>query len=96
MEQWHRDQSFPAPTKALLVRNVFRGIGSRESASKPLRLVPWDQVVYWLDATSETARAERFAIALVEGITCCFLQTMSDRHYLIVRLRIESARRPVL
>ncbi|QBY55470.1 hypothetical protein [Cupriavidus oxalaticus] len=93
MKQWHRDQSFPAPTKALLLRNVVRGIGS--SASKPLRLVRWDQVVYWLDATSETARAERFAIALREGITCCFPQTKSDRHYLTVRLQIESARRPV-
>lgn len=32
LAQWHLDQGFPDPTKAPMVRKVFRGIGSSEGA----------------------------------------------------------------
>ncbi|MCY1200070.1 Phage integrase family protein [compost metagenome] len=63
LAQWHLDQGFPDPTKAPVVRKVFRGIQAlhpaQEKRAKPLQLAQLDQVVRWLDAASETARAER-------------------------------------
>lgn len=63
LAQWHLDQGFPDPTKAPVVRKVFRGIQAlhpaQEKRAKPLQLAQLDQVVHWLDATLETARAER-------------------------------------
>jgi integrase len=48
LAQWHADQGFPDPTKAPIVRNVFRGImashPTQEKQAKPLLLEQIDQV----------------------------------------------------
>ncbi len=82
----------PRPRRGSCVRCYRHRL--QRKRTKSLQLAQLDQVAYWFDATSETARAERFAIALGEGITCYFPQTKSNRHYPSVRLWIESARRP--
>ncbi|WP_112992731.1 site-specific integrase [Herminiimonas fonticola] len=54
LAQWHIDQGFPDPTKAPVVRKVFRGIQSlhpaQEKRAKPLQIDQLGQVVQWLDA----------------------------------------------
>lgn len=61
LAQWHIDQGFPDPTKAPVVRKVFRGIQSlhpaREKRAKPLQIEHLEQVVQWLDAVITGAQA---------------------------------------
>lgn len=63
LAQWHIDQGFPDPTKAPVVRKVFRGIRAlhpaQEKRAKPLQLDQLEQVVQWLDAAIQTARSKR-------------------------------------
>lgn len=60
LAQWHVDQGFPDPTKAPVVRKVFRGIQAThpaiEKQAKPLQLDQLEQVAHWLDAAVDTAR----------------------------------------
>jgi integrase len=53
LAQWHIDQGFPDPTKAPVVRKVFRGIQAlhptQEKRAKPLQLDQLDQVIRSLD-----------------------------------------------
>lgn len=60
LAQWHIDQGFPDPTKAPIVRKVFRGIQAlhpaQEKRAKPLQLEQLELVVRWLDGTIEAAR----------------------------------------
>lgn len=63
LAQWHIDQGFPDPTKAPLVRKVFRGIQAlhpaQEKRAKPLQLEQLEHVAHWLDAAMATAREQR-------------------------------------
>lgn len=60
LAQWHIEQGFPDPTKAPVVKKVFRGIQAlhpaQEKQAKPLQLDPLDQITRWLDAATEAAR----------------------------------------
>ncbi|MHA3084460.1 site-specific integrase [Acinetobacter sp. ANC 5383] len=53
LSQWHVEQGFPDPTKAPLVKQVFRGIKAvhpaQEKQAKPLQLLELEQVVNYLD-----------------------------------------------
>lgn len=61
LAQWHIDQGFPDPTKAPVVRKVFRGIQSLhpalEKRAKPLQIEQLEQVMQWLDAAITDAQA---------------------------------------
>lgn len=63
LAQWHIEQGFPDPTKAPVVRKVFRGIQAlhpaQEKRAKPLQLNQLEQVAQWLDAAVDVARAQR-------------------------------------
>jgi len=65
--QWHIDQGFPDPTKAPIVRKVFRGIQrlhpAQEKRAKPLQLDQLEQVTTWLDAAIAAAGAANDPIA---------------------------------
>lgn len=65
--QWHIDQGFPDPTKAPIVRKVFRGIQQlhpvQEKRAKPLQLEQLEQVITWLDGAIVAAGAERDSAA---------------------------------
>jgi len=60
LAQWHIDQGFPDPTKAPVVRQVFRGIQAlhpaQEKRAKPLQLEQLEQIVQWLDSAITAAR----------------------------------------
>lgn len=62
LAQWHIEQGFPDPTKAPVVRKVFRGIQAlhpaQEKRAKPLQLEQLDQVTQWLDVAIGTARQQ--------------------------------------
>lgn len=59
LAQWHRDQGFPDPTKAPLVRQVLKGIGevypAREQRALPLPIAELERIDSWLG--TEIARA---------------------------------------
>lgn len=61
LAQWHIDQGFPDPTKAPLVRKVFRGIQAlhpaKEKRARPLQLEQLGLVAQWLDGQIATAAA---------------------------------------
>lgn len=63
LAQWHIDQGFPDPTKAPVVRKVFRGIQvlhpAQEKRAKPLQLDQLEQTVRWLETAIDGARAGR-------------------------------------
>ncbi len=65
--QWHIDQGFPDPTKAPIVRKVFRGIQrlhpAQEKRAKPLQLDQLERVTTWLDAAIAAAGAAHDPIA---------------------------------
>lgn len=60
LAQWHIEQGFPDPTKAPVVRKVFRGIQAlhpaQEKRAKPLQLDQLDQVTHSLDTTITAVR----------------------------------------
>ncbi|MBC3885118.1 site-specific integrase [Undibacterium griseum] len=59
LAQWHIAQGFPDPTKAPIVRKVFRGIQAlhpaQEKRAKPLQMEQLTRVVDWLDQAIETS-----------------------------------------
>ena len=61
LAQWHIDQGFPDPTKAPVVRKVFRGIQAlhpaQEKRAKPLQLEQVAQLVRWLEREGDAAGA---------------------------------------
>ncbi len=61
LAQWHIDQGFPDPTKAPVVRKVFRGIQALhpavEKRARPLQIEQLEQICRWLDTAIEHARA---------------------------------------
>lgn len=60
LAQWHISQGFPDPTKAPVVRKVFRGIQAlhpaKEKQAKPLQLDQLEDVIRWLEAAIDDAR----------------------------------------
>ena len=62
LAQWHISQGFPDPTKALVVRKVFRGIQAlhpaQEKRARPFQLEQLEHVANWLDLAIATARVE--------------------------------------
>ena len=62
LAQWHRDQGFPDPTKAPLVRQVLKGIGTlhpaRERRALPLPIAELAQIDATLVAAITQAAAE--------------------------------------
>ncbi len=60
LAQWHISQGFPDPTKAPVVRKVFRGIQAlhpaKEKQAKPLQLDQLENVIRWLEAAIDDAR----------------------------------------
>lgn len=54
LAQWHIDQGFPDPTKAPVVRKVFKGIQAlhpaQEKRARPLQLEQIGTLAEWLDA----------------------------------------------
>ncbi|MFS2199415.1 site-specific integrase [Pseudomonas sp. Pseusp3] len=62
LAQWHNSQGFADPTKAPVVRKVFKGIRAlhpaQEKQAEPLQLQHLEQVVSCLEQEVQTARAE--------------------------------------
>ncbi len=60
LAQWHIEQGFSDPTKAPLVKKVFRGIQTlhpaREKRAKPFQIEQLKQVMVWLDQAIEAAQ----------------------------------------
>ncbi|PNV98466.1 MULTISPECIES: site-specific integrase [Pseudomonas] len=63
LAQWHSSQGFADPTKAPVVRQVFKGIRAlhpvQEKQAQPLELQHLEQVVAWLDKEVASAAAEQ-------------------------------------
>ncbi|MBP5125325.1 site-specific integrase [Pseudomonas protegens] len=63
LAQWHSSQGFADPTKAPVVRQVFKGIRAlhpvQEKQAQPLELQHLEQVVAWLDKEMASAAAEQ-------------------------------------
>ena len=59
--QWHNSQGFPDPTKAPVVRKVFKGIRAlhpaQEKQAEPLQLQHLEKVVDWLEGEAQSAQA---------------------------------------
>ena len=60
LARWHRDQGFPDPTKAPLVRTVLKGIREehpyRQKQAKPLAIIQLQQLDQWLAGQIAQAR----------------------------------------
>ncbi|AJO78999.1 site-specific integrase [Pseudomonas sp. MRSN 12121] len=60
LAQWHNSQGFADPTKAPVVRQVFKGIRAlhpaREKQAEPLQLRDLEQVIAWLEQEAGQAR----------------------------------------
>ncbi|MCB2254398.1 site-specific integrase [Pseudomonas chlororaphis] len=60
LAQWHNSQGFADPTKAPVVRQVFKGIRAlhpaREKQAEPLQLRDLEQVITWLEQEASQAR----------------------------------------
>lgn len=63
LAQWHIEQGFADPTKAPLVKKVFRGIQAlhpaREKRAKPFQIEQLKQVTTWLDQAIDEAKKNR-------------------------------------
>lgn len=61
LAQWHIDQGFPDPTKAPVVRKVFRGIQAlhpaQEKQARPLQIEQLEQLAQWFDRAIAAAAA---------------------------------------
>jgi hypothetical protein len=72
LAQWHIDQGFLDPTKAPVVRQVFRGIQrlhpAQEKRAKPLQLDQLEQLTTWLDAVISSAGAVSDRIAQLHHV----------------------------
>lgn len=62
LAQWHIEQGFPDPTKAPIVKKVFKGIQvlhpAREKRAKPLQIEQLSQVDRWIASSIAAARAD--------------------------------------
>jgi integrase len=62
LAQWHVDQGFPDPTKAPIVKKVFKGIQvlhpAQEKRAKPLQIEQLAQVDHWLETAIGEAKAK--------------------------------------
>ena len=62
LAQWHNSQGFADPTKAPVVRKVFKGIRAlhpaQEKQAEPLQLQHLEQVVAWLEQEAHIAQSE--------------------------------------
>ncbi len=60
LAQWHIDQGFPDPTKAPVVKKVFRGIRAvhpaQEKQAKPLQLDDLERIATWLESAMSAAQ----------------------------------------
>ncbi|WWL45616.1 hypothetical protein V5O39_09870 [Pseudomonas parakoreensis] len=63
LAQWHNSQGFADPTKAPVVRKVFKGIRAlhpaQEKQAEPLQLHDLQQVVDWLEQEVRSARQQQ-------------------------------------
>ena len=63
LAQWHNSQGFADPTKAPVVRKVFKGIRAlhpaQEKQAEPLQLQDLQRVIDWLEQEVQTARQEQ-------------------------------------
>lgn len=59
LAQWHNEQGFPDPTKAPIVKKVFKGIRElhpvQEKRARPLQLDQLTRLVSWIEASLEAA-----------------------------------------
>lgn len=80
LAQWHNSQGFADPTKAPVVRQVFKGIRAlhpvREKQAEPLQLQHLEQVIAWLD--------EEGAAAVAEGRQANLLRARRDRALILL------------
>jgi integrase len=71
LAQWHNSQGFADPTKAPVVRKVFKGIRAlhpaQEKQAEPLQLQHLEQVIGWLGQEAQTARVEDDRPALLRA-----------------------------
>jgi len=62
LAQWHLEQGFPDPTKAPIVKKVFKGIQvlhpAREKRARPLQIEQLAQVDRWIESAMAAARAD--------------------------------------
>ncbi|PWY37737.1 site-specific integrase [Pseudomonas sp. RW409] len=62
LAQWHNSQGFVDPTKAPVVRQVFKGIRAlhpaQEKQAEPLQLQHLEQVIAWLEQEASQARLD--------------------------------------
>jgi integrase len=61
LAQWHNSQGFADPTKAPVVRKVFKGIRAlhpaQEKQAEPLQLQHLEQAVAWLEQEAQSAKS---------------------------------------
>lgn len=71
LAQWHNSQGFADPTKAPVVRKVFKGIRAlhpaQEKQAEPLQLQHLEQVIAWLDQEAQAAKSENDQPALLRA-----------------------------
>ncbi|MGF0237811.1 site-specific integrase [Rhodococcus sp. IEGM1300] len=71
LAQWHSSQGFADPTKAPVVRKVFKGIRAlhpaQEKQAEPLQLQHLEQVVAWLAQEASAAQAQHDQPALLRA-----------------------------
>lgn len=75
--QWHNSQGFADPTKAPVVRKVFKGIRAlhpaQEKQAQPLQLQHLEKVVDWLEDEAQAARANQDHPGLLRARRDCAL-----------------------
>ncbi|AZE49257.1 cointegrate resolution protein S [Pseudomonas chlororaphis] len=71
LAQWHNSQGFADPTKAPVVRQVFKGIRAlhpaQEKQAEPLQLQHLEQVIAWLEQEANQARLDDNQPALLRA-----------------------------
>ncbi|WP_411835529.1 site-specific integrase [Pseudomonas chlororaphis subsp. aurantiaca] len=71
LAQWHNSQGFADPTKAPVVRQVFKGIRAlhpaQEKQAEPLQLQHLEQVIAWLEQEASQARLDDNQPALLRA-----------------------------
>ncbi|MDI3271531.1 site-specific integrase [Pseudomonas sp. AL03] len=71
LAQWHKSQGFPDPTKAPVVRQVFKGIRAlhpaQEKQAQPLQLQHLEQVVASLEREATEAKVQNDQPALLRA-----------------------------
>ncbi|MGR6736191.1 site-specific integrase [Pseudomonas chlororaphis] len=71
LAQWHNSQGFVDPTKAPVVRQVFKGIRAlhpaQEKQAEPLQLQHLEQVIAWLEQEASQARLDDNQPALLRA-----------------------------